>query len=47
MTQRTLTGTKRKKNNQSGFRSRMRLKTGRRIINSRRRKKRYYLIKSK
>ena len=38
MTQRTLRGTNLKKVRTSGFRSRMASKTGRRIINSRRKK---------
>ena len=38
MTQRTLRGTNLKKIRTSGFRSRMKTKTGRRIINSRRKK---------
>nr|WDB00036.1 ribosomal protein L34 [Cyanidium sp. THAL103] len=45
MTKRTLEGTKRKKRKTSGFRSRMKIKSGKKIINSRRRKKRYKLIK--
>nr|WDB00211.1 ribosomal protein L34 [Cyanidium caldarium] len=45
MIQRTLTGTNRKKTKRSGFRSRMHSNRGRKIINSRRRKKRYYLVK--
>jgi large subunit ribosomal protein L34 len=40
MSQRTLHGTVFKKVKTSGFRSRMASKTGRRIINSRRKKKR-------
>ena len=38
MTQRTLRGTNLKKVRTSGFRSRMSTKTGRRIVNSRRKK---------
>ena len=38
MTKRTLTGTNLKKVKTSGFRSRMASKTGRRIINARRKK---------
>jgi large subunit ribosomal protein L34 len=40
MTKRTLRGTNLKKLRTSGFRSRMKSKTGRRIINARRLKKR-------
>ncbi len=43
MSQRTLHGTKLKKIRVSGFRARMKLKTGRRIINARRRKGRLKL----
>jgi large subunit ribosomal protein L34 len=43
MTQRTLRGTKIKKVRTSGFRTRMASKTGRRIINSRRKKGRVKL----
>jgi len=38
MTQRTLRGTRRKKVRTSGFRSRMASKSGRRVINARRKK---------
>ncbi|MBP0000296.1 LSU ribosomal protein L34p [Geitlerinema sp. FC II] len=38
MTKRTLGGTSRKRKRVSGFRARMRVKTGRRVINARRRK---------
>ncbi|MCC5897694.1 MULTISPECIES: 50S ribosomal protein L34 [Cyanophyceae] len=38
MTKRTFGGTVRKRKRTSGFRARMRIKTGRRVINSRRRK---------
>lgn len=40
MTQRTLSGTKRKRIRKSGFRARMKTSDGRRILQSRRRKKR-------
>jgi large subunit ribosomal protein L34 len=43
MSQRTLRGTKLKKVRVSGFRSRMKSKTGRRIINARRKKGRLKL----
>ncbi|HIK32775.1 MAG TPA: 50S ribosomal protein L34 [Oscillatoriales cyanobacterium M59_W2019_021] len=43
MPQRTLRGTSRKRKRVSGFRTRMRIKTGRRVINDRRRKGRYRL----
>ncbi|MDY6940416.1 MAG: 50S ribosomal protein L34 [Cyanobacteriota bacterium] len=43
MPQRTLHGTSRKRKRVSGFRVRMRVKTGRRVINSRRRKGRHRL----
>lgn len=43
MSQRTLQGTKLKQVKVSGFRVRMRSKTGRRIINARRRKGRFRL----
>ena len=45
MIQRTLTGTNKKRKKRSGFRSRMQSNTGKKVINSRRRKKRYYLVK--
>lgn len=38
MTKRTFGGTVRKRKRTSGFRARMRVKTGRRVINARRRK---------
>ncbi|MCM1984787.1 50S ribosomal protein L34 [Lyngbya confervoides] len=38
MTQRTLGGTNRKRKRTSGFRARMRTKTGQRVIRTRRRK---------
>ena len=43
MTKRTLGGTVRKRKRTSGFRARMRVKTGRRVLNARRRKGRYRL----
>ena len=43
MTQRTLRGTRLKKIKTSGFRARMSSKTGRRVINARRAKKRLKL----
>jgi len=43
MTQRTLRGTRLKKIKTSGFRARMSSKTGRRVINARRMKKRLKL----
>jgi large subunit ribosomal protein L34 len=43
MTKRTLEGTSRKRKRVSGFRTRMRTKTGRRVINARRRKGRLRL----
>ena len=43
MTQRTLRGTRLKKIRTSGFRSRMASKTGRRVINARRKKGRVKL----
>lgn len=38
MTKRTLEGTSRKRKRTSGFRARMRIKTGQRVIKARRRK---------
>ncbi|MBE9042154.1 50S ribosomal protein L34 [Oscillatoriales cyanobacterium LEGE 11467] len=43
MPQRTLHGTSRKRKRVSGFRTRMRVKTGRRVINARRSKGRHRL----
>ncbi|MBC6473523.1 MAG: 50S ribosomal protein L34 [Hormoscilla sp. GM102CHS1] len=43
MTKRTLGGTTRKRKRTSGFRARMRIKSGRRTINARRRKGRHRL----
>ena len=43
MPQRTLHGTSRKRKRVSGFRVRMRVKTGRRVIGARRRKGRHRL----
>ncbi|NES97807.1 MAG: 50S ribosomal protein L34 [Desertifilum sp. SIO1I2] len=43
MSQRTLGGTNRKRKRTSGFRARMRVATGRRVIKARRRKGRYRL----
>ncbi|MGK7905488.1 MAG: 50S ribosomal protein L34 [Hormoscilla sp.] len=43
MTKRTLGGTIRKRKRTSGFRARMRIKSGRRVINARRRKGRHRL----
>nr|YP_010478818.1 ribosomal protein L34 [Neustupella aerophytica]UVI61123.1 ribosomal protein L34 [Neustupella aerophytica] len=46
MTKRTLEGTKKKSLRKSGFRARMKTKTGQNIINTRRRKNRKRLAKT-